>query len=300
MTVNELVTVGTEEHVKQRLYESGIIVSPDINPNISLEESIKKYQTIHGLKVDGVVGPVTQDYMDRPRFCAVPDRQTADGTRCRWDHSKWKGDGWPSGQQPVALVLNWHVVESAPGFSYDNTVVIFQDAHDRWSEVCAVVFRYVSSPNQANLLYRFARIDRPGNTLAWQYLPCGPDGAGAQLDGRYDTSETWSYSKLSQPPVNQGIDIAAVACHEIGHGIGLEHGPQGALLAPYYSPNVRKPQEWDIKEAQLRYGPPVVTIPTPDPPTDPPTQPPKGQLEIYVDSQRVLVSNPSEVTVKLV
>jgi hypothetical protein len=298
MVIKELVIGGSEEHVKQKLYEAGVIISPNINPNISLEESIKKYQEIHGLKVDGVAGPVTQEYLDRPRFCSVPDRQTADGSRCRWDHSKWTGTGWPAGQQPVALVLNWHVVESAPGFSYDNTVAIFQDAHNRWSNVCAIIFKYVSNSSQANLLYRFARIDRGGQTLAWQYLPCGPDGPNGQLDGRYDTSERWTYASLEQPPVNSGIDLSAVACHEIGHGIGLEHGPQGALLAPYYSAAVRKPQDWDIKEAQLRYGPPVSAVPPePTPPPDP--VPPKGQLEIYIDGQKLAASNPTEVTVKL-
>jgi len=45
-----------------------------------------------------------------------------------------------------------------------------------------------------------------------------------------------------------------VICHELGHALGLAHLNFGALMAPYYDPNVSKPQAEDIEEISKLYG----------------------------------------------
>lgn len=218
-----------------------------------VSQAVQKFQAIHGLIVDGEAGPVTQRELARPRFCAVPDRLVMDATqKCRWDHTRWNGTSWNE-RAPAAMLLRWHVTSALPGFSVEQTFAAFAEALSYWEAVCAV--KFVRDESQPNLWFNIRRIDRASGTLAWQTLPCGQDSPSTRLEGRYDSDEPWV---ISESPGPSKIDAVRVICHEAGHGIGLDHGPEGALLAPYYDRNIRRPQEWDIKEAQHRYGPPIV------------------------------------------
>ena len=59
------------------------------------------FQKIHGLKVDGDLGPVTERFINRPRFCGVKDHAAA--TRARWDNTLWTGSAWKPGVTPAQL-----------------------------------------------------------------------------------------------------------------------------------------------------------------------------------------------------
>ncbi|NIQ12984.1 MAG: matrixin family metalloprotease, partial [Candidatus Dadabacteria bacterium] len=89
------------------------------------------------------------------------------------------------------------------------------------------------------------------------------------LEQKYDTTENWVV--LNHPPSNR-IDIVRVACHEIGHVIGIPHIGAGNLMAPHYSQQIRDPQAGDISEAVSRYGRPLPT-PEPEPTPDPTPEP---------------------------
>lgn len=227
---------------------------------------IAEFQRINGLNVDGDLGPVTERKILQPRFCGVKDNVSA--TRARWDHTNWDGAKWKNGV-PSNMLLKYHVAAAIPTWSMQQTYDAFASALGSLSAVCAVEFVRLDTPSGANLLYKVGPIDGPSSTLAWCELPVGKDTPATQLNSLIDNGEPWINS--ADPP-NGRLDIVRVLAHESGHGLGLEHGPEGCLLAPYYDAHVRVPQAWDITELQLRYGPHVVATPT-TPPASPPANP---------------------------
>lgn len=239
------------------------------------KELVELFQKMNGLHVDGDLGPVTVRKIEQPRFCGVLDRASA--VRARWDHTGWDGKAWKG--QPFNMKLNYHVAAPIPGWSMLQTHEAFAQALESLSKVCAVVFLRVDTPANANLLYKVGPIDKASNTLAWCELPYGKDTPGTTLNSLIDNAEPWINS--ADPP-NGRLDLVRVLAHETGHGLGLEHGPEGALLAPYYDRAIREPQAWDIQELQIRYGPHVVETPT-----TPPPQPPsnaKAKVDILLPS----------------
>jgi hypothetical protein len=160
------------------------------------------------------------------------------------------------------MLLTYAIEAALPGLSWTETIDAFDEALDSIAAVCAIEFERIPDARKANLFFEVRPIDQAGSTLAYQTLPCGPDTPQRQITGRYDTGEPWIVSV--SPPPNR-IDAVRVIAHETSHGVGLEHGPEGALLAPFYDRSIRTPQEWDIAELQIRYGPPLATPPIPPP-----------------------------------
>lgn len=172
---------------------------------------------------------------------------------------------------------------------------IFQQALDRWSAVTPLNFVEVNSAAQADIVIGFgrlehcelyrastntdfcpadARFDGLGNTLAHCYFPLASAGPIAG-DAHFDEDERW----LSGGN-RGGTNLLAVAIHELGHGLGLEHSSDArAMMFAQYNPNNPKTQltqedidriqeiygsrDGTVKPAQLRALPPNPTIPAP-------------------------------------
>lgn len=240
------------------------------------QEVIEVFQEQNGLEVDGQLGQVTARTVERPRFCAMVLPLQAKGTRARWDHTRWNGKAWVG--EPANMQLTYHVVSELTGLTRQQTDAAFAEALKYWTDVCAVVFTPIQDAKTANVLIKVDRIDGESSTLAWAELPAGPDTPKTQLDSMYDSGEPWVDS--ADPP-NGRIDAVRVICHEFGHILGLDHGPDGNLLAPYYDRSIRRPQAWDISEVQVRYGQPVPVTPTT--PTVPPAGPPQQvRATVYI------------------
>lgn len=201
--------------------------------------SVEEYQEFHGLKSDGVVGPVTKRSLEEPRFCGLPDHLEArnNGSLCKWSKRQ--------------LVYGFLKPETW-GLGIEDIRRAFRIAWDRWEAVCDIKASHVSNSQEAaDVIIASGRIDGPSGTLAWSELPCGSD---SPKDQKYDNQEPWV---LSDDPPRHKIDLIRVACHEIGHVIGIGHISPGNLLAPTYSASVNKPQAGDISEAVKRYGAPT-------------------------------------------
>lgn len=182
---------------------------------------------------------------------------------------------WPGGD------VTWAVESHPSRLSFEDARDAYALAWGWWARVCGLRPRYTTNPRTANVLMGAGRIDGPSGTLAWSELPCG---GAAQLRQRYDDAERWV---VSETPAAGEIDLARVACHEVGHAVGIGHIGPGNLLAPTYSSRVRKPQAGDIEEAVRRYGPPREA---------PPEAPPPAAAEITVtvrfENGRPVVSIP--------
>ena len=167
---------------------------------------------------------------------------------------------WP-GANPR---LPWHVDLSGYQGNMSAATVLeaFRLAWLWWAEAANIEPVMVQTAGEALVRKHFARIDGPSGTLAWSELANNTMQPKTQ---RYDSGDTWI---LTHGNMTGGIDLARVACHEIGHVLGLEHDGQnsGALMAPFISNSVPKPTERDISRLLgLGYTKRTTPIPTPTP-----------------------------------
>lgn len=247
-------------------------IAPEDLAGKSDEEIVAGYQEKSGLVPDGVIGDVTAYHVDRPRMCRNVMRLGS--TRAAWSNPEWDPNTgkWKNGK-PVRRTLTYYVGGVFPNFSQTATDKVIAEAWDRWRKVAAYHFVQVKTAAEALIVIGFSKIDKRSGILGEFELPFGPDG---QIGGRFDTSELWQDSLT---PSAGHIGAPHVATHEFGHALGSDHGPEGALMAPFYDERIYEPQAWDIKEIQLRGGPP----PADEEPTLPPTKPPTGAQKVAID-----------------
>ena len=130
----------------------------------------------------------------------------------------------------------------------------FRLAFDSWSEVTPIVFEQTNKSDNADILIgvgsrRRQGFGKSGGVLAWAQMPTRPDFEGT-LWTMFDVAENWTL-----PDEGYGIILQSVACHEIGHLLGLSHSKdENALMYPYIN-DALKPREDDISSIRALYGP---------------------------------------------
>jgi hypothetical protein len=229
-----------------------------------LRTCLLAYQHFHGLDTDGWAGPITQRSLEEPRFCSLPDVMPLQQDLCRWRLNS---------DSPRIL---WNIQGRLPGLDDASTKDAFAWAWAQWAEVAFILPEYTTDANQAQVLITFDPIDRSGGTLAWSELPCSPQTQ--RLKQQFDSQEAWV---VAERPRRLEIDLGRVACHEIGHVLGLPHLASGNLLQPTYDPNIRGPQAGDVQEIVARYGKPR--------PGTPPPVPTGGRVKIVLEIEGRLV-----------
>lgn len=229
-------------------------------------EHVKTIQSQLGLEETGELSPQLVKTLEHMPRCGVSDYSKSAANSTSW------------GQKDLTYFLEQYV----NGLARSDQEEIIQRAFDQWSDVADIRIKRTNNKQGANIIVSTGRgrqdgFDGPGNTLAWAYLPPSVNYRG-QLLTRFDLDETWV-----KTPNERGIVMLNVACHEFGHLLGLEHSRyQKALMAPYYSPSVSKPQaQDDVSRIQALYG-----VAAPKPPTTPtpPTPGQKYKIEIEVDN----------------
>ena len=135
----------------------------------------------------------------------------------------------------------------------------FKLAFDAWSEVTPLTFKEVDDYNSCDITINVSRrwlrgYGRRGGILASAQLPPRSNFNG-RLGTTFDLAENWAL-----PGSENGIILRSVACHEIGHLLGLGHTrDENALMYPYINSSTRQfhgPQEDDITKIQGLYGTP--------------------------------------------
>lgn len=239
------------EHIKEGLEYLDKYGYINLDGKIELQEvlaAIRLFQEVAGLNNDGELGPKTFRAMKWPR-CALPDRfmEVDENDLPRIAEARWGRKN-----------LTYYIAGRDSDLSVQQWDAAIEKAFEQWSYVADLRFSRTNSSSGANFILsvgsgRRDNFDGQGGTLAWHYLP-PRDGYQGQLQGKFDAAETWVVDSGKR-----GIYLLNVACHEIGHGLGLEHSKvQSALMAPFYSPNVTKPQRNDdITRIQRLYGPPT-------------------------------------------
>lgn len=142
-----------------------------------------------------------------------------------------------------------------------------KEAFGRWSKVCDVTFIEVDDPNAAQFLIVNHQFDGSLGVLADCMLPTP---GIRQQRMRIDQSENWVIA--DNVPANR-IELRAVLCHEMGHGLGLQHFPNGPppeLMEASYKPSVVRPQQTEALFAAKLYGQPKDVQQPSDPTVGPP------------------------------
>lgn len=155
---------------------------------------------------------------------------------------KWKKDG-----------LTYHIEDRLPNVPADSFDAAIRSGFLAWSIYANLKITPAESPDTADVMIGTGKgpqsnFDGPGGTLAWATMP---DVKNAKLWMMFDQAETWVLDTKKR-----GVCLHNVVRHEIGHLLGLTHSKvQGALMAPFYSPSVRDPQQDDdIPRLLTRYG----------------------------------------------
>lgn len=211
----------------------------------SVEEAVRAFRGRFALpEGDALDGPVLRA-MQAPR-CGLPDHRLAT------EEARWRKRD-----------LTYAVTGYVGGLSRGDVDDLLELAWRDWTAVCDLRVKRVLS-GSADVQVATGRsaaqgFDGPQGTLAWAQLPQGDD---RPLLMRFDLDETWT-----RAATDRGILFRNVACHEFGHLLGLDHSSvRTALMAPYYSPGVVRPQpNDDVQRAQALYGPPQAPTPPPAP-----------------------------------
>jgi len=243
--------------------------------------AIEQFRTFFNLRPEAdLLTPAVLRVMDMPR-CGHPDILPVTNS------PKWGLNN-----------LTYFIVNRVPGFPTADWDAIVAQAFANWAAVCGLTFAPATSSANANLIIDVGQGSRDDFTsqsiLAWAQLPGSP-GYNGQLLMKFNIDENWI-----ENPTTPGILLENVACHEFGHFLGLTHSSvQTALMAPFYSPSITKPQSNDdIPRIQSLYG--AASAPTP-PPVPVPTSGGSGiQLTLTVpDLQSLQIHGPNGETYRI-
>lgn len=134
---------------------------------------------------------------------------------------------------------------------------VIDAAFDEWAYYGDITFSY-SFGTDVDILIGWDSIDGAGGTLAETVYSYSVDGRLLWVEIVFDTAENWA---LTNEETGTGeISFEAVALHEIGHAIGLDHyDSQPAIMNTFYGGSLELTAS-DIEGVQTLYGPATVTV----------------------------------------
>uniref|UniRef100_A0AC34FEU9 Peptidase metallopeptidase domain-containing protein n=1 Tax=Panagrolaimus sp. ES5 TaxID=591445 RepID=A0AC34FEU9_9BILA len=216
----------------------------------AFKSAVRKFQEFAGLSPTGELDLKTKKKMAQPR-CGVTD--VAAITSGRESAFKWKKQH-----------LTYSIESFSSDLPQDDIKKAMRRAFDTWSAVVPLDFTEVSSRDEsADIKVQFASsshgdpwpFDGKGGVLAHATMP-----TSGLL--HFDEDERWTFMNPTKI-ANGDTDLYAVAIHESGHTLGLDHSrDEESIMAPFYhetidsSGNYVEPKlkSSDIRDIQDIYG----------------------------------------------
>jgi hypothetical protein len=159
---------------------------------------------------------------------------------------KW---GLPTFGTPGSTVT-WAVDASVPAFFAASLNTAFDD----WAAYGNISFRQVGSLAESDIDIRVAAIDGPNNVLGRaDYSYIGASFLSATVT--FDSAEGW-HTAGNAVLSDSGASLLAVALHEVGHAIGLDHYDERlAIMNTLLEPDFDGLTLSDIFGVEAIYGP---------------------------------------------
>uniref|UniRef100_A0A8D0L7N4 Peptidase metallopeptidase domain-containing protein n=1 Tax=Sphenodon punctatus TaxID=8508 RepID=A0A8D0L7N4_SPHPU len=206
----------------------------------SLEFRVRHMQSFFGLEVNGQLDSETLEMMKQPR-CGVPDV-----AEYNFFPRKIK---WPR------YSLTYRVINYTPDLTVEEVDQAIQEAFKVWSDVTPLHFTRLPH-GFADIIISFGKhgdffpFDGPSGQLAHAF----PPGENTGGDTHFDEDETWTNDSRGVITFN----LFAVAAHEFGHALGLEHSsnPESLMYPLYTYTGMRDVllNEDDVEGIQALYG----------------------------------------------
>jgi len=212
----------------------------------NLNDALQKFQADWGLKPDGVLGPITQEFISRPRSANSDLNDKTEGVLLtQLKKGKYRLT------YTVSEVDDDLVDITLRDYGLSKLQKVLNAAFTSWTKPLSeklgkqVSFEYVEPDHKEviDLEIRWELFDGIGGTLGFASSEKGLARCSIQLD----RSERWTLDN------NLQYSVQPVVTHEIGHLFGLTHeNKEDTVMFPYYRPTFLAPTARDIEAVAKR------------------------------------------------